>query len=53
VRADRASIRYTAFPTAASFTWNPRRGSPAELLRSVNGGLGGSGLSLVALKVIS
>jgi len=50
---DRASIRYSACPSAASFAWNPRRSSSAELLRSVNGGLGGSGLTLVALKVIS
>jgi hypothetical protein len=50
---DRASIRYSAFPSAASFDWNPRRTSPAGLLRTVNGGLGGSGLTLVALKVIS
>jgi len=50
---DRASIRYSVFPSAASFAWNPRRASSAELLRSVNSGLGGSGLTLVALKVIS
>jgi len=51
--ADSASIRYSAFPTAASFAWNPKRSSSAEILRAVNGGLGGSGLTLVALKVIS
>jgi uncharacterized protein (DUF2236 family) len=50
---DRASIRYSAFPSAASFAWVAKRTSSAELLRSVNGGLGGSGLTLVALKVIS
>jgi hypothetical protein len=49
---DRASIRYSAFPSAASFAWNPRRASPGDLLRTVNGGLGGSGLTLVALKVV-
>ncbi len=32
---------------------NPERYSPGEVLRTVNGGLGGSGLTLVALKVIS
>ena len=51
--ADRASIRWSAFPSAASFAWDPKRSSSAELLRHVNGGLGGSGLTLVALKVIS
>jgi len=51
--ADRASIRYSAFPTAASFAWDPKRSSSADILRTVNGGLGGSGLTLVALKVIS
>ena len=51
--ADRASIRYSAFPTAASFAFDPKRSSSAEMLRTVNGGLGGSGLTLVALKVIS
>jgi hypothetical protein len=50
---DRASIRYSVFPSAASFAWDAKRASSAELLRSVNGGLGGSGLTLVALKVIS
>ena len=49
---DRASIRFSAFPTAASFAWNPERATSAELLSTVNGGLGGSGLTLVALKVI-
>jgi hypothetical protein len=49
---DRASIRYSAFPAAASFTWDPKRYSSAEILRVLNGGLGGSGMSLVALKVI-
>jgi len=49
---DRASIRYSAFPSAASFAWNPRRASPGDLVRAVNGGLGGSGLTLVALKVV-
>jgi hypothetical protein len=49
---DRASIRYSAFPTAASFAWNPRRYDSGEVLRHVNGGLGGSGLTMVALKVI-
>src|SRR5262245_8622371 len=51
--ADRASIRYSAFPTAAAFAFDPKRSSSAEMLRTVNGGLGGSGLTLVALKVIS
>ena len=50
---DPSSIRFSAFPTAASFAWNPKRYSSSDLLRSVNGGLGGSGLTLVALKVIS
>src|SRR5882672_2674866 len=50
---DRTSIRYSAFPSAVSFAWDAKRASLAELLRSVNGGLGGSGLTLVALKVIS
>jgi hypothetical protein len=49
---DRASIRYSAFPTAASFAWNPKRYDSGEVLRHVNGGLGGSGLTVVALKVI-
>ena len=49
---DRASIRYSVFPAAASFAWNPKRIGSAELLRVVNGGLGGSGLTVVALKVI-
>lgn len=49
---DSASIRTSAFPSAASFAWNPKRHGPADLLRTVNGGLGGSGLTLVALKVI-
>jgi len=49
---DRASIRTSTFPSAASFAWNPKRYDPADLLRAVNGGLGGSGLTLVALKVI-
>jgi uncharacterized protein (DUF2236 family) len=49
---DRASIRFSAFPTAASFAWNPRRSGPGEVLRAINGGLGGSGLQLIALKVI-
>lgn len=50
---DRASIRFSAFPTAASFAWNPERATSGELLRTVNGGLGGRGLTVVALKVIS
>jgi hypothetical protein len=50
---DRASIRFSAFPTAASFAWNPERTTSGDLLRTVNGGLGGSGLTVVALKVIS
>ena len=50
---DLASIRFSAFPTAASFAWNPERTTSGEVVRSVNGGLGGSGLTLVALKVIS
>jgi len=50
---DLASIRFSAFPTAASFAWNPERSSSGEVVRSVNGGLGGSGLTVVALKVIS
>ena len=49
---DRASIRYSVFPAAASFAWNPKRIGSADLLRAVNGGLGESGLSLVALRVI-
>lgn len=49
---DRSSIRFSAFPTAASFAWNPKLASSGELLRAVNGGLGGSGLTLVSLKVI-
>jgi uncharacterized protein (DUF2236 family) len=49
---DRASVRYSAFPSAASFAWSAKRISSADLLRTVNGGLGGSGLTLVALKVI-
>lgn len=49
---DRASIRFSAFPTAASFAWNPKRYDSSDVLRHVNGGLGGSGLTLVALKVI-
>jgi hypothetical protein len=49
---DRASIRFSAFPSAASFAWNPKRTSSAEVLRAVNGRLGGSGLTLVALRVI-
>jgi hypothetical protein len=47
-----ASIRYSAFPSAASFAWNPRRASSGELLRVLNASLGASGLTLVALKVI-
>ena len=50
---DRGSIRFSAFPSAASFAWNPKRTSSGEVLRTVNGGLGGSGLTLVALRVIS
>ena len=50
---DMASIRFSAFPTAASFAWNPERSTSGEVVRSVNGGLGGSGLTVVALKVIS
>jgi uncharacterized protein (DUF2236 family) len=50
---DRASIRYSAFPTAVSFAWNPERYDSGEVLRTVNGGLGGSGLTLIAIKVIS
>ena len=50
---DRSSIRFSAFPTAASFAWNPKGGTSGEVLRTVNGGLGGSGLTVVALKVIS
>ena len=50
---DRSSIRFSAFPTAASFAWNPKHATPGDLLRTVNGGLGGSGLTVVALKVIS
>jgi uncharacterized protein (DUF2236 family) len=50
---DRASIRYSAFPTAASFAWDPKRHDSGEVLRVINGGLGGSGLTLIALKVIS
>jgi len=49
---DRNSIRYSAFPSAASFAWNAKRVSSADLLRTLNGRLGGSGLTLVALKVI-
>jgi hypothetical protein len=49
---DRGSIRFSAFPTAASFAWNPEGITPGDLLRTVNGGLGGSGLTVVALKVI-
>lgn len=49
---DRASIRHSAFPSAASFAWNPKRASSGEILRVVNGGLSGRGLTLVALKVI-
>jgi len=49
---DRASIRFSAFPSAASFAWNPKRYDSGEVLRTANGGLGGSGLILVALKVI-
>jgi uncharacterized protein (DUF2236 family) len=49
---DRASVRYSVFPAAASFAWNPKRISSADVLRAVNGGLDGSGLSLVPLKVI-
>jgi uncharacterized protein (DUF2236 family) len=50
---DRASIRYSAFPTAVSFAWNPARYDTGEVLRTVNGGLGASGLTLIPLKVIS
>jgi hypothetical protein len=50
---DRASIRYSVFPAAASFAWNPARYGAGDALRAVNGGLGGSGLQLIALKVIS
>lgn len=50
---DRGSIRFSAFPTAASFAWNPEGTTSGDLLRTVNGGLGGSGLIVVALKVIS
>jgi hypothetical protein len=49
---DLASIRFSTFPTAVSFAWNPERTTSGEVLRSVNGGLGGSGLTVVALKVI-
>jgi uncharacterized protein (DUF2236 family) len=50
---DRASIRYSAFPAAVSFAWKPERYDSGEVLRTVNGGLGGSGLTLIAIKVIS
>lgn len=50
---DRASIRYSAFPTAVSFAWNSKRYDSGQILRTVNGGLGGSGLALIAIKVIS
>jgi hypothetical protein len=49
---DRASIRYSAFPPAASFAWNPRLHGPGDILRAVNDRLGGGGLTLVALRVI-
>jgi len=49
---DAASIRISAFPSAASFAWNPESYDSGAVLRAVNGGLGGSGLILVALKVI-
>jgi uncharacterized protein (DUF2236 family) len=49
---DPASIRVSAFPSAASFAWNPESYDSGAVLRAVNGGLGGSGLILVALKVI-
>lgn len=49
---DHASIRFSKFPSAASFAWNPKRNDAGEVLRALNGGLGGSGLTLVALKVV-
>jgi len=49
---DRASIRFSAFPTAASFAWTPKQYDSGEVVRTLNGGLSGSGLTVVALKVI-
>jgi hypothetical protein len=49
---DLASMRFSVFPSAASFAWNPKHSGSADVLRAVNGGLGGSGLTVVALKVI-